>query len=153
MNWLTDQNSLFLAKTIIEKLILFGSLSIYFLISSLPFVSNWSGRHGPWLMGHFFIPSSSHKLPSNSIKAMKWESQSALTADCPFWDAPLCYFLISEDFSKTFPRSSAGVFLTSSKNFFRYEPYSTMSGYSLRALRMTWKRAMVPHAFWAYCFM
>ncbi len=108
-----------LAKTIIEKLILSGSLSIYFLIYMLPFTTSYSGVQAPWFTAHFFIPSSSQRFPPYSINEIKWESQSDWTADWPCCEAPLCSCFSSLLFSNSFPFSSGFKVFKFSKNVFK----------------------------------
>eukprot|EP00920_Eleutheroschizon_duboscqi_P034080 GHVT01081755.1.p1 GENE.GHVT01081755.1~~GHVT01081755.1.p1 ORF type:complete len:229 (-),score=24.15 GHVT01081755.1:679-1365(-) len=53
---------------------------------------------GPWLMGNFFLPSSSNKQPSNGTRVTKWTSISSSgggTLDWPCCSASWCAFSIS----------------------------------------------------------
>jgi hypothetical protein len=84
----------FCARTTKQKFTLSGSLFINFCICILPLVNTYYGPHSPWFTGHFFTPSNSHKIPSNYTNDMKCESHYVCTADCPCWEAPLCYVLI-----------------------------------------------------------
>lgn len=136
-----------------EKLILSGSLSMNCLITPEPFVSSYSCWQAPWSTIDDFIPSSSTNLPFLTTKAIKWESHSFWTLDCPSWTASLCYSRIYLFSLKSSPRAWGSRPEALSLKLSRYEPVVIRSGCPSRALRTMWKRAMVPQALRAHCLI
>ena len=124
-----------------------------FFIYVDPLLNISSGEQSPWSTAHFFNPSNSYSFPFFWTKAMKCESTSDWTADCPSWEALLCSLFMSLFFSKISPIYLESLANAWFLNLVRKLSGTTISGWDSRALRMIWKRAMVPHALWANCFI